>query len=76
MSRLWLYDNPIGDKGLQKICKALKQNITLKWLSIRKCGMTDTGMASLADALHTNNTLERLYIHDNGAITMRMDLCV
>ena len=26
-------------------------------------------MASLADALHTNNTLERLYIHSNKTIT-------
>ena len=31
--------------------------------------MTDTGVASLADALHTNNTLERLYIQGNRAIT-------
>ena len=31
--------------------------------------MTDAGVASLADALHTNNTLESLYIYGNGAIT-------
>jgi hypothetical protein len=31
--------------------------------------MTDTGVASLADALHTNNTLETLDISGNGAIT-------
>jgi hypothetical protein len=31
--------------------------------------MTDTGVASLADALHTNNTLEELYIEGNAAIT-------
>ena len=31
--------------------------------------MTDAGVASLADALHTNNTLEKLFILDNGAIT-------
>ena len=31
--------------------------------------MTDIGVASLADALHTNNTLERLHIHGNDALT-------
>ena len=31
--------------------------------------MTDTGVASLADALHTNNTLERLDIKGNNALT-------
>ena len=31
--------------------------------------MTDTGVASLADALHTNNTLETLHIYGNDALT-------
>ena len=38
-------------------------------LNVSKCGMTDTGVASLADALHTNNTLDTLFIRDNAAIT-------
>ena len=59
----------LGQKGLQIIFDALKQNKTLKFLDVSGCGMTDTGVASLADALHTNNTLQRLYIHRNGAIT-------
>ena len=58
VSKLWLYGNPIGDK-LQTIFDALKQNKTLKELRVSYCGMTDTGVASLADALHTNNTLEQ-----------------
>ena len=62
VSKLLLLDNPIGDKGLQTIFDALKQNNTLKYLDIAYCGMTDTGVASLADALHTNNTLETLDI--------------
>ena len=61
--------DPIGDKGLQTIFDALKQNKTLKSLNVSYCGMTDTGVASLADALHTNNTLETLYIDGNKAIT-------
>ena len=61
--------DPIGDKGLQTIFDALKQNKTLKSLDVSYCGMTDTGVASLADALHTNNTLETLNISVNEAIT-------
>ena len=69
MSDLLLYSNPIGDKGLQTIFDALEQNKSLRRLSVSDCGMTDTGVASLADALHTNNALEELYIHGNEAKT-------
>ena len=58
--------DPIGDKGLQTIFDALKQNKTLKSLNVSYCDMTDTGVASLADALHTNNTLETLNISGNA----------
>ena len=66
---LRLYGNPIGDLGLQSIFNILKVNKTLKWLIVGRCSMTDTGVASLASALNTNNTLERLDIDDNDAIT-------
>ena len=71
VSALWLSGNPIGDKGLQTIFGAIKQNNSLKFLSVALCEMTDTGVASLADALHinTNNTLETLYIYGNDALT-------
>ena len=77
LSSLRLSNNPkIGDKGLQSIFDALKQNKTLKELIIDNCGMTDTGVASLADALHTNNTLDFLFIHGNGAITENGLICL
>ena len=66
---LWLYDNPIGDLGLQSIFNILKVNKTLKVLNVERCSMTDTGVASLASALNTNNTLETLDIEGNDAIT-------
>ena len=66
---LLLGSNPIGDKGLQTIFHALKQNKTLKGLSVYNCGMTDTEVASLAHSLLTNNTLEVLSIHGNSGIT-------
>ena len=43
--------------------------IKVKYLDVSHCGMTDTGVASLADALHTNNTLETLDIDGNDALT-------
>ena len=76
VSGLWLYGNPIGDKGLQTIFNALKQNKTLKYLNISRCGMTDTGIASLADALKSNNTLERLDIYGNKEITDKGLTCL
>ncbi|MCG8620909.1 MAG: hypothetical protein MJE68_02755, partial [Proteobacteria bacterium] len=77
LSSLRLSNNPkIGDKGLQSIFDALKQNKTLKELIIDNCGMTDTGVASLADALHTNNTLDFLFILGNGAITENGLVCL
>ena len=69
MTSLSLFNNPIGDKGLQIIFSAIKRNKTLNYLNVCICSMTDTGVASLADALKTNNTLEKLDISDNEAIT-------
>ena len=72
MCGLGLGSNPIGERGLQTIIlfDAVKQNKTL-YLNVAFCGMimTDTGMASLADALHTNSTLKTLHIIGNEAIT-------
>ena len=76
VSKLFLYNNPIGGKGLQTIFNALKQNKTLKCLNIDRCGMTDTEMASLADALKSTNTLERLYINGNKEITDKGLTCL
>ena len=66
---LWLDGNPIGDLGLQSTFNILKVNKTLKVLSVARCSMTDTGVASLASALITNTTLDGLDIHGNAAIT-------
>ena len=76
VSTLWLDDNPIGDLGLRSIFNILKVNKTLKFLSVARCSMTDTEVASLADALNTNTTLERLYIRGNYAITKKGLTCL
>ena len=65
VSELWLFRNPIGDKGLQTIFNSLKQNNTLKVLNVCRCDMTDAGVPTLAEAMNINTTLKRLYIHGN-----------
>ena len=69
VSTLWLDGNPIGANGLETLFNALKQNKTLKELSVTRCEMTDTGVSSLASALDTNNTLKLLYIDRNDEIS-------
>ena len=69
VSTLWLDGNPIGANGLEILFNALKQNKTLKELSVTRCDMTDIGVASLASALDTNNTLKLLYIDRNDEIS-------
>ena len=65
VSWLSLHHNPIiGDKGLQTIFDALKQNKTLKELNVSGCNMTDTGVAF--DALKQNKTLKMLSISKCG----------
>ena len=66
---LWLHENPIGNNGLQTIFNALKRNKTLRNINIACCGLTDAGVASLADALYINNTLQELYIYGHQALT-------
>ena len=69
ISRLELGYNPIGDRGLQPIFDALKQNATLKYLTIHGCEMTDAGVASLAYGLYANDSLEELHLQSNSAVT-------
>ena len=69
VSTLLLDRNPLGASGLETLFNALKLNKTLKLLSVASCSMTDTGVASLASALSTNDTLETLVIVGNDAIT-------
>ena len=61
--------NPISDEGVQAVFNSLKTNNTLRVLDATSCGITDTGVASLAEALSINTTLEMLSIQVNHAIT-------
>ena len=60
VSGLWLYRNPIGDRGLRTIFNSLKQNNALKVLNVSYCDMTEAGVPSLTEAMNINTTLKRL----------------
>ena len=45
-------------------------NETLRTLSLTNCEITDMGLASSMDALQLNNTLRRLKLLGNNALTM------
>jgi len=70
------YHNPIiaswfvkthsyGDQIVALFCDALKANKTLKSLSLRDNGITDTGVENLYALCTGNNTLNSLYIGNN-----------
>ena len=73
--------NPaIGDEGVSYLAESLNENKTLETLDIGSCNITDTGAASLTDALRTNNSLDKLYLSGNDALTEKgvrllLDVC-
>ena len=70
--------NAFGNQGIALLSGALKQNNSLKCLSVADCRITDIGVASLTDAraLSTNTTLESLHIQGNDALTENGLMCL
>eukprot|EP01087_Luapelamoeba_hula_P012330 TRINITY_DN3429_c0_g4_i3.p1 TRINITY_DN3429_c0_g4~~TRINITY_DN3429_c0_g4_i3.p1 ORF type:complete len:1705 (+),score=283.87 TRINITY_DN3429_c0_g4_i3:276-5390(+) len=58
-----LSQTKIGAKGIEKIAKGIKTNVTLRWLMLTQTKhpqLNDVGINALAAALRDNNTLTRL----------------
>ena len=55
--------NPLSSRGVTPIAKALKLNKTLKmiFLDTTECG---NDVVAIADMLHSNQTLTKLYLHN------------
>ena len=53
--------NDIGDEGITAISSSLNQS-SLTTLDVRRCGITFTGVRSLAAALATNHNIRRLWL--------------
>jgi hypothetical protein len=64
---LWLKRNPIGDAGAAAIARALRTNTSVRTLDLFNTGVTEAGLAQLAEALAARTRpIERLYLGGNG----------
>ena len=56
--------NDIGDEGITAISTSLNQS-SLTLLNVRRCGITFTGVRSLAATLAINHSIRILWLSDN-----------
>ena len=56
--------NNISDEGITAISSSLNKS-SLTELRVMGCGITFTGVTSLAAALATNHNIRELWLHDN-----------
>jgi hypothetical protein len=58
--------NKIGDEGLKELTKGLSCNITINYLSLNYCEITNDGMPYLKSIFENDNSgLEKLYVQGN-----------
>ena len=62
--KLDMEDNDIKDEGITAIAGSLNYSSITK-LNVRLCGITFTGVRSLAAALSTNQNIRKLYLYSN-----------
>jgi Ran GTPase-activating protein (RanGAP) involved in mRNA processing and transport len=64
ITRLWLFHNEIGDRGVQALADALAhQNKSLQWLDLRlNKSVTDSSFDALADMLKNNQSLKKFWM--------------
>jgi hypothetical protein len=65
LKALILSDNPIGDTGMERLCRAIHHNRSLMLLALGDCEITDRGIHALVQCLRHNCSLQRLYIYGN-----------
>mmetsp|Transcript_10388 Transcript_10388/g.21073 ORF Transcript_10388/g.21073 Transcript_10388/m.21073 type:complete len:456 (-) Transcript_10388:199-1566(-) len=67
LKSFYFYGNQIGDKGAKFIAdKFLQSSPKLETLELSKCGISDRGAKSIADALASNATLKELWLDHNS----------
>jgi len=62
--KLYMGENNIGDNGITAIAESLS-NSSITELDVESCGITFTGVRSLAEALSTNQNIKILGLLDN-----------
>ena len=63
----------IGGEGASELGRALRTNVSLKWLDISNCPIGNSAIAVLADALKENTVLERLTLNATRTDDMGAD---
>jgi len=53
----------MDDESVHHLCELLRQNYTLRELSMVSCGVTDAHAASLVDILQRNSALTNLTLY-------------
>jgi len=66
LQHLYISHNPIGDRGLECLCYALRTRHYVRTFHMEDCQIRDAGMAALGEALETNRSLESIYLRDNS----------
>lgn len=66
LTKLYLGNNQIGDRGCQTIMKALETNTTLTDLDLRSNMISDKACQSITDALTANNCITDLCLMNNN----------
>ena len=65
LKELHMNDNNIGDEGITAISSSLSQSCSITKLNVMRCGITFTGVRTLAKALSTNHNIRILWLYDN-----------
>jgi Ran GTPase-activating protein (RanGAP) involved in mRNA processing and transport len=63
---LWLKRNPLKADGMVPIGNLLRFNSTIQVLDLLNCGLLDSGVAVLFEAMKENKGLRHLYLSANG----------
>ena len=66
LTRIYIEDEPhFGDRGMIGLCKKLQLNSSIRYLSVRNCGLTHKCVQDVARYVSLSSHLEVLSINDN-----------
>ncbi|RNA15578.1 leucine rich repeat [Brachionus plicatilis] len=66
VTALWLKRNPLKALGMVHIGNLMRYNSAISTLDLLNCGLLDSGVEILMEALSANKTLKNLYLSANG----------
>lgn len=70
LRKILLNNNPdIGDKGIEILMEALKEDIWVKDIEMQRCGLTDEGAQHIINCLNINRTILSFNIAGNPEIS-------